>query len=112
MIGTLLTGVPMIISVLIPSLIPAYAIWLLHDVIGASIRAPALQTLTQSYSRDESRGKDTNMTSAFRNIGMIIGPVIGGYLADININFPFLIGGIIIVLGTLILIPLNRTVDS
>jgi len=55
MIGTLLTGAPMIISVFIPSLIPAFVIWLLHDVIGASIRAPALSPYAILRERRKSR---------------------------------------------------------
>ena len=108
MIGNLLAGVSFFTSALIPILIPATAIWFIHDIFGASLRTPAQSTLTQNYSRDEYRGKDVNMASAFSSIGQIFGPVIGGYLAGIDISFPFLVGGSIIVATTMILIPLNR----
>lgn len=108
MVGNLLMGVPHILTALIPSLIPATAIWYIHDILGATLYVPAQQTLTQTYSRDSFRGKDVTMTSVFGSIGMVIGPVIGGYLADIDISLPFLIGGIIISLTTLILIPLEQ----
>ena len=108
MIGNLLAGVSFFTSAFIPILIPATAIWFIHDILGASLRMPAQQTLTQNYSRDEYRGKDVNMASAFSSIGKIFGPVIGGYLAGIDISLPFLVGGSIIAATTMILIPLNR----
>lgn len=107
MVGNMLTGLPHILTALIPSLIPAVAIWFMHDIFGAAISTPAQQTLTQTYSRDGQRGKDVNVTSAFGSIGLVVGPVIGGFLAGINISLPFLVGGIIIVTATLILIPLD-----
>jgi|YelNatPaOPRAMG01_1025707.scaffolds.fasta_scaffold04140_5 DHA1 family multidrug resistance protein-like MFS transporter len=109
MIGNMLTGLPHILAAVIPSLIPAAAIWFLHDIIGASISAPAQQTLMQVYSRDEQRAKDVNMTSVFGSIGMIIGPVIGGFLAGIDISLPFLVGGAIVVASTIFIIPLKTT---
>lgn len=109
MVGNILTGLPHILAALIPSLIPAAVIWYLHDIIGASISTPAQQTLLQVYSRDEQRAKDVNMTSVFGSIGMIIGPVVGGFLAGIDINLPFLVGGAIVVASTIFIIPLKMT---
>lgn len=109
MIGNMLTGLPHILAAVVPSLIPAAAIWFLHDIIGASISTPAQQTLMQVYSRDDQRAKDVNMTSVFGAVGMIIGPVIGGFLAGIDINLPFLVGGAIVVASTIFIIPLKTT---
>lgn len=101
--GNILMGLPQILTALIPSLIPATMIWFLHDIFGAAFYGPAQQILTQIHSRDGSRGKDVNMTSAFGSIGLAIGPIIGGYLAGIDINLPFLVGGSIIASATLII---------
>jgi DHA1 family multidrug resistance protein-like MFS transporter len=103
MFGNLMMGIPHIVAAFVPSLLPAAAVWFIHDVFGAAFYGPAQQTLTQIHSRDCSRGKDVNMTSAFTSIGLVIGPVIGGYLAGIDINFPFLVGGAIITSATLVI---------
>ncbi|MEM2912775.1 MAG: MFS transporter [Candidatus Bathyarchaeia archaeon] len=107
MIGNVLTGLPQILAAVIPSLIPAAAIWFLHDIIGASISTPAHHTLMQIHSRDDQRAKDINMTSLFGSFGMIIGPVIGGFLAGMEINLPFIVGGAIIIAATFVLMPLK-----
>ncbi|MFH0748786.1 MAG: MFS transporter [Candidatus Bathyarchaeota archaeon] len=112
MAGNLIMGLSHIITAFIPVLIPAAAIWYIHDIFGAAIFQPAQRTLIQQYSRDKSRGKDVNITNAFTSIGMFIGPVTGGYLAQIDINLPFIIGGAVIALATLSLLPLNRTTLS
>lgn len=102
-LGNLLTGLPHIATALIPSLMPATLIWFIHDSLGAALYVPAQHTLTQAYSRDESRGKDVNMTSAFNSIGLVIGPAIGGYLAAIDISLPFLIGGMVLSCATAVI---------
>jgi len=110
--SNLLFGLSYIVTALIPSLITAYAVWLLHNILGSAFYYPTQQTLTQNFSRDDTRGKDVNMTAASMSIGQAIGPIIGGYLAEIDISLPFIVGGIIVALGSLILIPLDQGARS
>jgi len=112
MFGNLLMGIPHIATALIPTFIPATAIWFIHDIFGAAVYGPAQQTLTQIHSRDGSRGKDVNMTSAFTSIGLVIGPIIGGYLAGIDISLPFLVGGSIIAAATLVITFLDKQTSA
>ncbi|MBS7624495.1 MFS transporter [Candidatus Bathyarchaeota archaeon] len=107
MIGNTFIGLPHVLAAFAPNLITAAAVWFLHDIIGASISTPAQQTLMQIYARDDQRAKDINMVSLFGTIGVIVGPAIGGFLAGININLPFIIGGTIITAATITLAPLK-----
>ena len=109
-VGNLVMGLSHVFTAFIPILLPATAIWYIHDILGAAVSMPAGRALVQNYSRDESRGKDVNITTAFTSIGMFIGPVFGGYLAQIDINLPFIVGGLIIAVASLMVLPLRRTV--
>ncbi|MEM2887223.1 MAG: MFS transporter [Candidatus Bathyarchaeia archaeon] len=107
MIGNIFIDLLHVMAAFAPNLITAAAVWFLHDIIGASISTPAQQTLMQIYARDDQRAKDINMVSLFGTIGVIVGPAIGGFLAGININLPFIIGGTIITAATITLAPLK-----
>lgn len=81
-------------------------IWLLHDPFGASVWFTLRNYLIQRYSGDKTRGRDYNIVAFISSIGSVIGPFIAGYFGSIDINFPFLIGGLIMILSNLLLIPL------
>jgi len=81
-------------------------LWLLHDPVGASVWLPLRSYLVQKYCSDETRGRDYNMVNFVSSLGSIIGPFLAGYSGSININLPFLIGGLVIILSNLLLIPL------
>ena len=56
------------------SVIPAYwltaaIIWLMHDLVGASLWQPARNTLIQHYARDGSRGLDVGMVLSWQGLG-------------------------------------------
>jgi DHA1 family multidrug resistance protein-like MFS transporter len=81
-------------------------IWLLHDPFGASVWFTLRNFLIQKYAGDKTRGRDYNIVSFISSVGNIIGPFIAGYFGSIDINLPFLIGGLIMILSNLLLIPL------
>lgn len=78
-----------------PTFLWAAGIWLIHDVIGASVWAPVRSTLLQYFSQDETRAFQIATTGALSNIGWVIGPIIAGYLANIDISLPFFMSGVI-----------------
>jgi len=80
------------------------ALWLLHDPLGASVWLPLRSYLIQKYCNDETRGRDYNVVNFISSLGNIIGPFLAGYLGSMDINLPFLIGGLIIILSSIPLI--------
>ncbi len=82
------------------------ALWLLHDPAGASVWLPLRSYLVQKYCNDETRGRDYNVVNFISSLGNIIGPFLAGYSGSININLPFFIGGLIIILSNFPLISL------
>lgn len=101
-IFTVLTAIP-------ASFIAAAVMWLMHDFVGASLWAPARNTLIQHHARDESRGLDVGMVLAWQGLGWIFGPLIAGVVSKYSINYPFLFSGVIIVLSVIPLFWLDYT---
>jgi len=64
------------------------------------------KTLIQRYSRQESRAYDVSKVAAFSTLGLIIGPLIAGWLAGISISAPFFAAGMIMIVSALMLVPL------
>ncbi|MBM4050426.1 MAG: MFS transporter [Planctomycetes bacterium] len=101
-----LEGLTLVASALIPTFWPATIVWLLHDLVGAGIWVPIQSTLIQQYARENSRGADVAKAMAIAAIGSIFGPILAGYLYPISVDLPFIVGGGIIALSALILLPL------
>lgn len=78
-----------------PTFLWAAGVWLIHDVIGASVWAPVRSTLLQHFSRDETRAFQIATVGALSNIGWVLGPIIAGYLANIDISLPFFMSGVV-----------------
>jgi len=95
-ISMLFEGIVISSSGLIPGLFLSAAIWLTHDVLGASIWLPAQASLIQHYARNEFRGKDVSRVRAIGALGWIFGPLIAGWAAQVSISLPFIISGIIV----------------
>lgn len=82
-----------------PTFLSAAGIWLVHDIIGGSVWAPVRSMLIQRFSREETRAYDVAKVTAIGNIGWVIGPIIAGYLANIDISLPFFMSGVISFFG-------------
>jgi DHA1 family multidrug resistance protein-like MFS transporter len=69
-------------------------------VLSISMLRPAVGAL---ISRQKTIGQGTAMglNNSFYSLGRIIGPIWAGYLFDINVNFPYLSGAIIMLIGFL-----------
>jgi MFS family permease len=91
----------------IPSLAPAAAVWLLHDLVGAGIWIPIQSEIIQRYCRDSTRGLDLSKTLVLSSIGGAFGPILSGFLADRWIGAPFVVSGALVVLGGLMLLGLR-----
>jgi MFS family permease len=78
--------------------------------IGASIimgvANSTVQTLTQTVLSEETpperQGEIMGINSSYMSIGQILGPLLGGALALISINYPFLAGGVLILVAFLL----------
>jgi hypothetical protein len=81
-------------------------LWPLHDLAGASIWYPMQERIVQHYSRPEQRGTQVAKVRALMAVGAIVGTGMAGALMAASPALPFFVGGVLILLSSLILLPL------
>ncbi|MBL5782111.1 MFS transporter [Heyndrickxia sporothermodurans] len=66
--------------------------------VGFDLMRPAVTTYLSKIAGDE-QGFVGGMNSMFTSIGNVIGPIIGGMLFDINLNYPFYFATVLLAVG-------------
>ncbi|TRZ39522.1 MFS transporter [Niallia circulans] len=92
-IGAVLAFASTIMSGFIAVLLVTCFIFLAFDLLR-----PALTTFL-SKTAGKQQGFVAGMNSTYTSLGTIFGPALGGILFDININFPFLFAGVVMIVG-------------
>ncbi|WP_010495918.1 MFS transporter [Paenibacillus elgii] len=86
--------------------------WLLYvsrllSGIGAALLTPAMMAYVADITQEKDRGKGLGLFSASMSLGVVIGPGIGGFLADYGLRVPFYvataIAGVSVLLSLLFL---------
>lgn len=73
--------------------------------VGLGMILPSMNALVTSLTTKEKRGKVMGIFSASRNLGLVVGPLLGGVAFDaISVQAPFFICGIAVFLGAGILV--------
>lgn len=76
------------------------SIWLLYfsrviGGIGAALLIPAIFAYIADITTMEQRAKGNGLVSAAMSLGIVVGPGIGGFLADFGLKMPFLISALV-----------------
>ncbi|WP_438316435.1 multidrug efflux MFS transporter NorA [Sporosarcina sp. FA9] len=69
--------------------------------VGFDLIRPAVTSYLSKIAGNE-QGFVGGMNSTFTSLGNIFGPIIGGVLFDINLNYPYYFAAIVLLLGTVI----------
>ncbi|MBO0993756.1 multidrug efflux MFS transporter NorA [Bacillus sp. SD088] len=69
--------------------------------VGFDLMRPAVTSYLSKVAGDE-QGFAGGMNSMFTSIGNILGPIIGGMLFDVNLDYPFYFSTIILVIGVVL----------
>lgn len=72
--------------------------------IGFDLMRPAVTTYLTKVAGNE-QGFVSGMNSMFTSVGNVIGPMIGGFLFDIDLDYPYYFATIMLVIGMLITYP-------
>lgn len=93
-IGLFIYGLSLIIFGL------ANSVWILFlsrflSGVGAAFIMPPVMAYVADISTVEERGKAMGLIGGAISLGFMIGPGIGGMLAEINLHLPFYLGGIV-----------------
>lgn len=76
------------------------SIWILYlsriiGGIGAALLVPAIFAYVADITTIDQRAKGNSMISAAMSLGIVIGPGVGGFLADFGIKVPLLISALV-----------------
>lgn len=69
--------------------------------IGAALLVPAIFAYVADITTMEQRAKGNSFISASMSLGIVVGPGIGGFLADFGLKMPLLISAIVGVLAVI-----------
>ena len=69
--------------------------------VGFDLIRPAVTSYLSKIAGDE-QGFAGGLNSMFTSMGTIFGPIIGGVLFDVNLNFPFYFSALVLLLGTVV----------
>jgi MFS family permease len=67
-------------TTLIPWLVPAVVVFMVHDLVGASFWVPVQAHFIQGFARPAFRGRDVALVSGLSSLGSIFGPILAGWL--------------------------------
>jgi len=100
--GSLFTGAFLLAAVYVQNVwlsIAALAI----SRMGSNVRMSTFGALQAEVSQPENRGRMFSLIQSFQNVGKLIGPLIAGYLAEIDAaHLPFLFSGTALILCSLL----------
>ena len=76
------------------------AIWILYlsrviGGVGAAMLIPAIFAYIADITTFDQRAKGTSLVSAAMSLGIVVGPGIGGFLADYGLKLPFLVSALV-----------------
>lgn len=85
----------------------AKAIWMLFFArfltgFGAAFIMPPVMAYVADITTMEERGKGMGLLGAAISFGFMIGPGIGGFLAKVNLHFPFYFVGVIALIAAIV----------
>ncbi|GIO43314.1 MFS transporter [Paenibacillus apis] len=83
--------------------------------VGAALIMPAVMAYAADVTTNEERAKGMGLINAAITTGFIIGPGIGGYLAEFGIRVPFFaaaVAGAVAAVITLFILPESRTAEQ
>ena len=63
--------------------------------IGAAMLIPAIFAYIADITTFDQRAKGTSLVSAAMSLGIVVGPGIGGFLADYSLKLPFLVSALV-----------------
>ena len=70
-------------------------------IFALALIGPALNSFISIYA-GEHQGTVMGLNSAMTSLGRVVGPLWGGYIYDINIEYPFYSGAVTLLLGMLV----------
>lgn len=79
--------------------------------LSMDILRPAIGTLMSKLAKDQ-QGYVAGLNSAYTSLGNVAGPLLAGYLFDMNINFPYIVAAIVLLLCFLLVMRTGKAWEA
>lgn len=80
--------------------------------VGAAMLVPAIFAYIADITTFDQRAKGTSLVSAAMSLGIVVGPGIGGFLADYSLKLPFLVSALVSLVAVLFSVALLKDSDA
>ena len=80
--------------------------------IGAAMLVPAIFAYIADITTYDQRAKGTSLVSAAMSLGIVVGPGIGGFLADYSLKLPFLVSAFVSLAAVIFSLVLLKESDA
>lgn len=93
------------------------SIWILYfsrviGGIGAAMLVPAIFAYIADITTHDQRAKGNSLVSAAMSLGIVVGPGIGGFLADYDMKLPFLVSALVSLVAVIFSVLLLKENDA
>ncbi|GKU80464.1 MFS transporter [Paenibacillus sp. L3-i20] len=82
--------------------------------VGAAAMIPSMLAYVADITTEENRGKGLGMLGAAMSLGFVVGPGIGGFLAELGLRAPFYVSaavGALAAIGSLLFVPESLSLE-
>lgn len=101
-IGLIVSGLVSLLMPLMPSLVMLAVLWLI-EAVGFSAASPAQGAFVADLTGENVRGTGYGLYTLASGLGLILGPLLGGWLYDsAGHAVPFYVNGITLFIGALL----------
>ncbi|MEF2245967.1 MULTISPECIES: MFS transporter [unclassified Paenibacillus] len=83
--------------------------------VGAAAMVPAMLAYVADITTEEQRGRGLGLLGAAMSLGFVVGPGVGGFLAELGVRAPFYVSagaGAVAMLGSLLLVPESLSMEA
>ncbi len=77
-------------------LLPIFVIAIMILALANSVVQTLIPTILSQATDEKSQGSIMGLNASYQSVGMIFGPILGGFVATDSASYPFLVGGILL----------------
>ncbi len=95
----------LLLAVTYPGVLLATGVFILSKTLLRTViisLASKRATLRQAQGSAVGQGATMGLSNSFMSLGRIVGPIWAGFIFDVNVNYPYLSGAVIMFIGFLI----------
>lgn len=78
--------------------LPVFVMGMIILALANSISQTLIPTILSQSADEKSQGSVMGLNASYQSIGMIFGPLLGGFVATAAVVFPFLVGSLLVLL--------------